>query len=87
MNSNMHNRNTLTFDLIFLNITIKLELVAVLGAIYYPFVFVSIHILTQCGKEKKTRYLNVSFLLHICTYLTFGLAVTLKPILALGIHH
>ena len=51
----------------FLRQTIQFELVARLDIIYYPFVFISIHISVHCDKEKKTLYLNVSF------YRTFAL--------------
>ena len=61
MNSKMYNCNTLTFGLMFLRHTIKLEPVARLGIIYYTLEFVSIHISIQFDKEKKTVYLNVSF--------------------------
>ena len=68
MNSRMHNCNYLTFNLMFLRHTIRLKLVARLDIIYYPLVFVFIHISVKCDKEKKTVCLIISF------YSTFALS-------------
>ena len=69
MNTNMHNCNTLTSGLMFLrhNYQDRSCLVSFTNAWYHllSICIVSIQILTQCEKEKKTGYLNVSFLHHI----------------------
>ena len=59
-----------------------------LGAIVYSFTVVFIIFLRFvmfCDEEKKLLYLICHFFLHICTYLTFDLTVTLNQKITPGI--